>query len=278
MPPGNLNGGLIISDDLGTRAVSEFYATGGGQFSARTAARDAFLAGNDMLYLGNIISSDFPDTYTTTTRIIEFFAQKYREDPAFAQRVDASVARILAVKFGLYGIFTLSNVLTPASQLTDLGTATEVTFDVARNSATLISPDKQDLATVMPLPPQANESMVFITDTVNIKQCTTCVEQPVLAMDALQQTVLQLYGPQSGNQTANFRLASYSLQNLQSLLDAQEIPFIEDDINRANWIIISLTDATQGQTCAHQPFPARTSRPFAREARDPFFVWRTLLF
>ena len=50
------NGGLIISDDLGTRAVSEFYATGGGQFSARTAARDAFLAGNDMLYLGNILS------------------------------------------------------------------------------------------------------------------------------------------------------------------------------------------------------------------------------
>ena len=53
-------GGLIISDDLGTQAVSEFYATGGGQFSARTAARDAFLAGNDMLYLGNINSDRFP--------------------------------------------------------------------------------------------------------------------------------------------------------------------------------------------------------------------------
>ena len=28
-------GGLIISDDIGTRAVSEFYATGGGQFTTR---------------------------------------------------------------------------------------------------------------------------------------------------------------------------------------------------------------------------------------------------
>jgi beta-N-acetylhexosaminidase len=264
------NGGLIISDDLGTRAVSDFYATGGGQFLARTAARDAFLAGNDMLYLGNINSSDAPDSYTTTTRTIEFFAQKYREDPAFAQRVDASVARILAVKFGLYEIFTISNVVTPASQLTGIGTATEVTFDVARNSATLISPDKQDLATVMPLPPQADESMVFITDTTTIKQCTICIEQPVFAMDALQQAVIQLYGPQSGNQTNNFRLASYSLQNLQSLLDDQEIPFIKDDITRANWIIISLTDTTQGQT-------ALISR-FLRERSDLLRGKRVILF
>ncbi len=110
-------GGLIVSDDLGTKAVSEFYATGGGQFSARIAARDAFLAGNDMLHLGNIISKDFPDTNTTTVRTIEFFAQKYKEDPAFAQRVDASVTRILAVKLGLYETLTLSNVLVPASRL-----------------------------------------------------------------------------------------------------------------------------------------------------------------
>jgi beta-N-acetylhexosaminidase len=263
-------GGLIISDDLGTRAVSEFYATGGGQFSARIAARDAFLAGNDMLYLGNIASNDTSNTYTATTRVIEFFAQKYREDPAFAQRVNSSVARILAVKFGMYETLTLSNVLVSASGLDDLGTATEVAFDVARNSATLISPDKQDLATVISLPPQANESMVFITDTLNAKQCAACIEQPTLAMDALQQTVLQLYGPQSGNQTANFRLSSFSLQNLQSLLDAQEVAYIEEDIKTAQWIIISLTDAAQGQ-------PALISR-FLRERPDLSRGKRIILF
>jgi len=263
-------GGLVISDDIGTRAVSDFYATGGGQFSARIAARDAFLAGNDMLYLGNIISSDTSDSYTATTRVVEFFAQKYREDPAFAQRVDASVARILAVKLGLYENLTLSNVIAPSSALDNLGTATEAAFDVARNSATLISPDKQDLAAVISLPPQSNESMVFITDTLNVKQCAACVEQPTLAIDALQQTVLQLYGPQSGNQTANFRLSSYSLQNLQSLLDAQEVAFIEDDIKTANWIIISLADAAQGQ-------PALISR-FLRERPDLSRDKRVILF
>ena len=141
---------------------------------------------------------------------------------------------------------------------------------MARNSATLVNPDKQDLAAVMPLPPQANESMVFITDTVNIKQCTTCTEQPVLAIDALQKAVLQLYGPKSGNQTTNYRLASYSFQNLQSMLDAKEIPFIKDDLTRANWVVISLTDTTQGQA-------ALISR-FLRERSDLLRGKRIILF
>jgi beta-N-acetylhexosaminidase len=263
-------GGLVISDDLGTRAVSEFYTIGGGQFSARTAARDAFLAGNDMLYLGNIQSLDSPDSYSTTKRVIEFFVQKYREDPAFAQRVDVSVARILAAKFNLYGNFSLPNVVVPAGKLTEIGSSADVTFDVASNSATLISPDQQDLANVIPLPPQANERMVFITDTQSIKQCATCPEQPILAIDALQQAVLQLYGPQSGNQTANFRLASYSLQGLQDLLDNLEPEFIEDDIVRADWVIISLRDATQGQ-------PAVISR-FLRERPDLLREKKVILF
>lgn len=262
-------GGLVISDDLGTRAVSEFYASGG-QFIARIAARDAFLAGNDILYLGNIDSSDTLGTYATTMDILDFFAQKYREDPAFAQRVDESVARILAVKYGMYGNFLLPNVIAPINQLTDLGAATGITFDVARNSATLISPEPQDLANVMPLPPQSNERMVFITDFTNVKQCTECTEQPTLAVDALQQAILRLYGPQSGNQTANFWLTSYSLQNLQSLLDRLEIPSIEEDIGNADWIVISFADVSQGQ-------PALISR-FLRERPDLLRAKRVILF
>jgi beta-N-acetylhexosaminidase len=241
------NGGLVISDDLGTRAVSDFYTSGGGEFIARTAARDAFLAGNDMLYLGNITSSDSTNTYTSTIRVIDFFAQKYREDSAFAQRVDESVARILALKLRLYGQFDIANVNVPPDQLADIGLATDVTFDVARNSATLISPDLQDLASVMPLPPQADERMIFITDTSNVRQCSSCSEQPLLANNALQQAVIQLYGPQSGNQITSFQLASYSLQNLQTMLDRLEIPLIEEDITFADWVVISITDASQGQ-------------------------------
>ena len=80
-------------------------------------ARDAFLAGNDLLYLGNIISGDAPDTYSATTSVLNFFAQRYREDPAFAQLVDEAVTRILTRKFQLFGRFQVSEVLAPVDAL-----------------------------------------------------------------------------------------------------------------------------------------------------------------
>ena len=262
-------GGLLVSDNLGTSAVSDFYTSGGGQFSARVAARDAFLAGNDLLYLGNIKSNDAPDTQTTITRILDFFAQKYREDSAFASRVDASLARILAAKLDLYGNFTLGNVTVSDTGLAGLGAATDVTFDVARNSATLISPDLQDITASMPLPPQPDERLVFITDSTTIKQCTDCVPQSLPAVDALKNAILQLYGPQSGNQIEDFRMASYSLQNLQDLLDTPDNnQFISDALSVADWIVISINDASQGQ-------PALISR-FLRERptllRDKYVI------
>jgi len=265
------NGGLVVSDNLGSPSVRDFYASGGGQFIARIAARDAFLAGNDILYLGNIVSSDAPDTYTTTTRAIDFFVQKYNEDPAFAQRVDASVARILAAKMGIYDNFIFNNVVKDGAQLENLGSDTAVTFAVARNSATLVSPALSDLTSVLPLPPQPNEHLVFLTDTVDVKQCSECTPQSLLAVDALENVILQLYGPQSGNQTEGFRLTSYSFENLQALLDTPaDNQFVADDIDRSDWIVISVTDASNGQ-------PALISR-FLRERPDLLREKNVILF
>lgn len=264
------NGGLMISDDLGSRSVSDFYTSGGGQFLAVTAARDAFLAGNDMLYLGNIISGDATDSYTTITHIIDYFSQKYEEDPAFAQRVDASVTRILAAKFRMYEDFVFSNLVTSPILLEGIGSGTDVTFEIARNSATLVSPDLKDLTTVLPLPPQSDERMVFITDAVSAAQCSDCPLNFTLASDSFQKAVLQLYGPQSGNQTENFRLNSYTLQDLQTLLDGGEAPLILEDITRADWVIISITDSTRGQ-------PALVSR-FMRERQSQLLDKRVVLF
>lgn len=76
----------------------------------------------------------------TTKRVIEFSVQKYREDPAFAQRVDNSVTRILAAKLNIYKDFTFSNVAVPSSRLAGPGTGTAITFEVARNSCNLDQP------------------------------------------------------------------------------------------------------------------------------------------
>lgn len=264
-------GGLLISDNIGVNSVRAFYASGGNQFSARVAARDAFLAGNDIIYLGNIKADDAPDIYTTTTRVLDFFAQKYREDAAFAQRVDISVARILTAKLGLYDDFTLSKVVSPALLLNEFGTGTDVTFAVAQNSATLITPNLQDLASVLPQPPQPNERLTFITDTVSAKQCAECPAQPQLSMDALEMAILKLYGVQSGNQIEEFRLSSYSFENLQALLDApDENQFMLDDFSVADWIVISIADASKGQ-------PALINR-FLREHPEVLLNKNVILF
>src|SRR6185369_2336357 len=129
----------------------DFYSQTGEAFAPRLVARDAFVAGNDLLYLGNITSEN-EDTYTATLGILDFFAQQYRADRTFAQLVDAAVLRILAQKFRMYDEFTLSTVLTPDSGLSKIGTSQETVFEVARNAATLIAPDPQELNTRLPSP------------------------------------------------------------------------------------------------------------------------------
>ena len=262
-------GGLIVSDDLGTRAVRDFYLDGD-IFSARSVARDAFLAGNDLLNLGQIVSSDAPDSYSTVLQILDYFTSKYRDDPAFAQQVDAAVLRILTVKQRLYPDFTLANVLPSQAGLEDIGKSNDLTFDVARRGATLISPSIQDLATVLPNPPQVRERLVFITDTLMVKQCSTCPEQATLEMNALENSILRLYGPEAENQTSTFRVASYTFDHLQQMLDGASPPYIEADLDRANWIVLVMSDASRGQ-------PALVSR-FLTERQTTLRDRRVILF
>lgn len=244
------NGGLIVSDALGSQAVRDFYAQGGENFSPRLVARDAFLAGNDLLYLGNV-SLDDPadDTYAATLRILEFFTQEYNADPAFAQQVDEAVARILAQKFGLYDLFTLSNVLTSEERLARIGSSTsrQLMYEVARNAATLINPEEAELSTWLPAAPTQNERIVFLTDTQTYQQCHLCVPQDTLSVYALQEMVERLYGPSGSGQVFSSRLISFPLTELELMLNGESEENIEPSLDRANWVVISLTDVSQGQ-------------------------------
>jgi beta-N-acetylhexosaminidase len=242
------NGGLIVSDSLGSQAVRDFYSQGGENFSPRTVSRDTFLAGNDLLYLGNITSGDVnDDTYTTTLRVLEFFSQEYRNDSTFAQLVDAAVLRILSQKFRMYDQFTASNVLTPESRLASVGNSQQVVVDVARNAATLISPDPLELSTLLPAPPNQSDWIVYLTDTSTYQQCSTCLAQDVLAADALEQATLRLYGPSGSGQVSANRLRSFPFAELQLMLNNESTTTIEDDLGRATWVVLSLTDVGNGQ-------------------------------
>ncbi len=241
-------GGLIVSDNLGSRAVYSFYAPANQGFSAQLVARDAFLAGNDLLFLGNISSGDPTTSYTTTVDVLRFFAQRYREDPAFAQQVDEAVMRILARKFQLYQQFVLSAALVSPNSLAELGKSQQPVFDVARNSATLISPDPQELASIFPAPPALRDRLVFITDSAKAIQCSDCTPRSVLAVNAMQDAVLRLYGPTAGGQVSGARINSYTFEDLFALLNGTDVATMESNISRAGWIILALADVNDGQS------------------------------
>ena len=169
-------GGLLISDDLGAPAVRNFFNPTGTSFDARQVIKNAFMAGSDLLYLGDIQSSDDPDQFTTIKRTLEYFVQKYNEDPSFSEQVDQSVGRILALKQKLYPQFSLSTVIPFNDQLSLLGKSDSVALNVARESVTLISPSKTELDSVITNPPQRSERILFIADTVTDKQCSTCAD------------------------------------------------------------------------------------------------------
>ncbi len=239
-------GGLVVSDNLGSTGIRKFFDPTGSSFDARQIARNAFLAGNDLLYLDNFVASTDSDPFTTLQRTLDFFAQKYREDTAFAQRVDASVTRILTLKYKMYPDFTPDNVLNSPSSLSQVGQGDQVTFDVAHQAVTLISPSQAELSQVLPRPPEVRERMVFLTDTASAKQCSTCSNQPILAADSMMNAVLRLYGPNAGGQVLPGNLSSYSFLDLKNYLDSnKDSPqHIQDDLAAADWIVIGALDVS----------------------------------
>jgi len=235
-------GGLMVSDDLGSRAVRRFYDPTGETFNGKFIALEAFLAGNDMLYLGNYAFGTEIDSYTNIIDTLTFFTQKYREDAVFAQRVDESVLRILALKYRLHGdSFTLSGTLKDPAGLNQLGTSSQVSFDTSRQSTTLIYPSVEELNDAFPTPPSRSDKIVFITDSRIYQQCTNCRQENIPKVSALADAVLRFYS--GTGQVLLSNLKSYSFSDLQDLLDTGTgILQIENDLRQARWIVFAMQD------------------------------------
>ena len=247
-------GGLVVSDDLGSQAVRRFYETTGSPFDALQVAREAIYAGNDLLYLDKFVMAPDLDNYATTVRTLQFFNQKYRTDLEFARRVDASVERILALKFRLYSEFNLDQVVPPEAGLErvgnaangstvteEAGAAVDISFQLARQAVTLISPNPAELLIVLPDPPQARDRIVFLTDVEYGQQCSTCPDQVALPVDGLQSAVLRLYGQQGTQQVSHSLMSSYPFSDLWKLLNGYvEVPTLDEDLQLADWVVVSL--------------------------------------
>lgn len=240
-------GGLMISDSLGSRAVRRFYDPVASEINSHLVARDAFLAGNDMLILSGFQSAGDLDEVTSIKRTLGFFADKYREDPLFAERVDAAVMRVLNLKLKLYGGIFSPTRISPASSLEGVGGSENVTSDIASRAATLIFPAADELSDRLGDPPQFGERVVFFTDERRVQWCSNCDPQPIVDVDAIEGAVQRLYGVEGARQIGIWTLTSFSTADLAFYL-REEVPegyrglftppeIFEPAVEGADWLV-----------------------------------------
>jgi beta-N-acetylhexosaminidase len=137
----------------------------------------------------------------------------------------------------------------------------------------LLSPSQADLEEAIPDPPNQNDRLVFLTDTRTAQQCSQCPPQALIGERALEQTVLRLYGPQAGGQVLPANLVSFTLDDLQTMLDSgRGATSLETSLRRANWIVFSMLDASE-RYASYQ-----TLRRFLTERPDLFQNKRLLVF
>ena len=214
------SGGILVSDSLGVRAVERFYDDTGQTFPHRQIAKDAFLAGNDLLYLDDFaVGAQNPAQELANIQdTILWFRERYETEVSFQQQVDTAVYRLLLLKLRLYdGDFDPANVLSNRENIdTQLGQQNEVTLQVAQNSLTLISPT----GTEPPPIPGADDQIVIFTDIEPIQQCSLCPVELSLSQLAIQEQILTLYGPLATGQISNNQLKSFSFAELTAFLDA----------------------------------------------------------
>lgn len=242
------SGGVIMTDNLGSQALRRFSDPSLQTFDAIQTARTAFMAGNDLLYVDNFAGTGDENSFEAIKNTLDFFTQRYNLDPAFAERVNQSVLRILMLKLKLYPEFDLV-VVNPQATVDNSNIPDDLDYLVAQNAVTLINPSASELMNVLPDPPGRSERMIFFMDSLRYKQCTFCEEQVALNSDALEKSILEAYGPSSGNQVVDERLSSYSFQNLMDWMDGLAATnSLEQDLRLANWVVVGILDTNESRT------------------------------
>ncbi len=259
-------GGVIVSDALGVRAVKRFYDPQLQDFPHRQIAQDAFLAGNDLLLLSEFaLTSSYSDQVSNIRDTINWFYEMYSADVSFQARVDQSVERILHLKLRLYqGDFSLENALVPVSQVAEqVGKGRNDVVLLAQDAISLIAPSLDELADRLPSPPNKNETIVVFSDVRTARQCPACPGREYLGLNAIQNAILRLYGPDGTNQVLPGNLNSFSFQELEDFLQRppslaptptpepevtpEPPPLIQTALERADWIVFGMLDVIPGQ-------------------------------
>ncbi|MBE2220198.1 MAG: hypothetical protein IAF02_01575, partial [Anaerolineae bacterium] len=223
-------GGMIVSDALGVRAVERYYDDTEQEFPHRRVAKDAFLAGNDLLVLTDFALGDAPyeQQLENIQNTIRWFEELYETDPTFKQRLDEAVLRILKAKLRQFDQdFSEENVLVAVDVMGETVNQGETAvYDIAQQAVTLISPSPEQLLERLPSPPGPEDRIIIFTDMLQAQQCSSCEPQAYIQVDALENQILSLYGPEASGQVQPEQIVSYSLADLAAFLAAGSEPIV----------------------------------------------------
>lgn len=235
--------GLVVSDSLGVPAVRKYFDPTLTTFPHRRIAKEAFLAGNDLLLLSQFDLGDvWAEQVANIRDTVAFFRDEYRANPAFAARVDGAVTKILRLKLRLYPEFSLEAVQVHADaapQVCGLGGA--VTQRIANQALTLLYPDPNAL----PPPPRRGEKILLFTDARPVRECFTEQCQPFspLSQTAVEQAILRIYGPEGADQVDAGDLTSLPFGQLKLFLSGDETQYdVSALLAGADWVILATQD------------------------------------
>lgn len=240
--------GIMVSSALGTPAIRRYYNVT--PFPHRQVAREAFLAGNDLLYLNDFGPTPTDDQFDNVVDVINFFAERYEDDPVFRARVDKSLYRILRLKLDLYdGDFTINNVQLMVNDVNDVGGYTAGLYSIAEQAVTLLAPRRESL----PSAPSRDDTIVIFTDVRLVQQCSYCATYPLVTVNALESAIERLYGPYADAQIRPEQVISFSFNQLQTYLAGDVAGEVEigqiktnqrigEALREVDWIIFVMLD------------------------------------
>jgi beta-N-acetylhexosaminidase len=151
------------------------------------------------------------------------------------------------LKYSLYPSFDSVRILTSSTLLDQIGDSSDAVFEIARQSATLVNPSRENLINVLPNAPAFDDRIVVITDSYTYQQCDECPEEHQPAVDALQQEVLRLYGPTGDGLISQWNVISFSAADLLAALDSEN-PLnyqVITEIRRASWLVFLYLETDQ---------------------------------
>lgn len=260
------SGGVLLSPPLGHRILRTLYTDERGEVDFRRAAMDAFLAGNDLIWLGDLHANP-SEAARHAVEVIRFFSEKYSTDLAFQNLVNSAVARILRLKYALYPGFATGAVFPSGQRLRQSVGVPEhlqVVRQVLEGAVVRLHPTG---STSLPLP-QAGESILVLVDGRTVRACAACPEQPLLPTETVTQALLTA----SGGTLDPTRLSVHTFEEAMAFLtQTPGAPDLRPEFERSTWIVIAALDE-------HPAYPASSFPHFLLGEHAELLLGKQVVF